>query len=173
MRVRIVEARQDRLPAQVHFARERGRERQDIIVRAHQEKAASADRDGLRPRHLFVHCPDVPVVENYLWLNTSSRQERQRGKSSESRKKRSAGPGHPVVRMYTKTRFATNVSVRHPDGSTPSLGESLASRRTDPFTIESLARLRLLLSLTPPVPRPKISAKWLGRPFPTTGSSKS
>src|SRR6202022_3029941 len=66
--MRIDEARQHRLSAQINFLRTAGGECQPFVVRSDREKSSARNRHGLRSCLARINCPEVSVVENEFRL---------------------------------------------------------------------------------------------------------
>ena len=104
VRVRVVESREDRFPAQVDFAGVDGGKREHFIVRAKGEDAAVTDGESLSASDLVVDRPDAAVVEDYVRLDASSWEERESSEGAKSRYKRPASGEHWVWRMIQEDR---------------------------------------------------------------------
>src|SRR3954468_6565969 len=94
VRVRVVESREYRFPAQVDFAGVRCGQGKHFIVGANGEDAAVADRESLSTGKLVVDRPDAAVVEDYIGFDASSWEKRQSSEGAKSRYKRAASAEH-------------------------------------------------------------------------------
>src|SRR6266446_1985913 len=68
MRVRIDEARQHRLSAQINFLRIARGECQHFVVRSDGEKSSAGKSHGLRSRLTWIDRPETSVVKNKFGL---------------------------------------------------------------------------------------------------------
>jgi hypothetical protein len=66
MSVRVNETWEDRFLAQVDFAAAARREMQDIVVRAHCNKSAFAEGNGLGASETGINGPEIAVVEDEI-----------------------------------------------------------------------------------------------------------
>src|SRR5207253_1076184 len=75
MRVRIDEARQHRLSAQVNFLRLAGGKRQHFVIRSDRKKSSARNRHRLRSRLPRIDRPEVSVVENKFRVGAVDRKK--------------------------------------------------------------------------------------------------
>src|SRR6266404_742740 len=98
MRVRIDEAGQHRLPAQVNFLRLASGKRQHFVIRSDREKSSAGNRHGLRSRLVRINRPKISVVKNKFGLGAVD------GKQV-ARKQREGSDGtHTENKLPTRSR---------------------------------------------------------------------
>ena len=97
MRVRIDEAGQHRLSAQIKFFRIAGGERQQFVIRSDGEKSSAGNGHGLRSRLTRIDCPDVSVVKNKFGLGAVD------GKQVSGKHRERSDGTHTVHKLTTRS----------------------------------------------------------------------
>src|SRR6266853_4031577 len=77
MRVRVDEARQHGLSAQVNFLRIAGGKRQHFVIRSDRMKSSPRNRHGLRSLLTWIDRPETCVVKNKFGLGAVDGKKRE------------------------------------------------------------------------------------------------
>src|SRR6266446_2482048 len=96
--MRIDEARQHRLSAQINFLRIAGGECQHFVVRSDREKSTAGNGHGLRSRLTWIDRPKVSVVKNKFGLGAVD------GKKVAGKQREGSDGTHTENKLTTRSR---------------------------------------------------------------------